>query len=223
MSITDDILISQSEFAKRWNDLYPNDTITRQYVSKLVNIGEFPNENKKIPYASCKKKLEEKKNNPEREAQREANRLKKQGNIGLFNETNVPSESLADMSEEEIEDFYKAKEEIKNLSSDIDSSLKDNAIENMSFNDIKKFKEYFQGLKAKLDYERESELLILKEEVERNAYEISRITRNKLLSIPSRVSSILASMNDKREVQGYLYEEIYNALSELSREINNEY
>ena len=74
-------------------------------------------------------------------------------------------------------------------------------------------------MKAKLDYEKECELLVLKEDVERAAYEISRITRNKLLSIPARVSSIVASMNDKREVQSYIYDEIYNALTELEREL----
>lgn len=215
----DDIYISQSDFARKWNELNPNDTVSRQYISKLVNTGEFPQKDKKIPFNKCKSILEDKKNNPEREAQREANKAKKDGSVGLFNDKNIYEHTLADLNEQEKEEFYKTRLEIEDLSKEIDENLDDDSFKNKSFNDIKKLKEYYQGLKAKLDYEKECELLVLKEDVERTAYEISRITRNKLLSIPARVSSIVASMNDKREVQSYIYDEIYNALSELEREL----
>ncbi|MFY9088944.1 hypothetical protein [Arcobacter aquimarinus] len=215
----DDIYISQSDFARRWNELNPNDTVSRQYVSKLVNTGEFPQKDKKIPFNKCKSILEDKKNNPEREAQREANKAKKVGNVGLFNEKNIHENTLADLNEEEKEEFYNTKQEVEELSKKIDENLDDDSFKYKSFNDIKKLKEYYQGLKAKLDYENECELLVSKDEVEKAAYEVSRITRNKLLSIPARVSSIVASMNDKREVQSYIYDEIYNALSELEREL----
>ncbi|MDN5061354.1 hypothetical protein O8C86_05795 [Aliarcobacter butzleri] len=215
----DDIYISQSDFTRKWNEINPKDTVSRQYISKLVNTGEFPQKDKKIPFNKCKSILENKKNNPEREAQREANKAKKEGSIGLFNEENICERTLADLNEQEKEEFYKTRLEIEDLSKEIDENLDDDSFKNKSFNDIKKLKEYYQGLKAKLDYEKECELLVLKEDVERAAYEISRITRNKLLSIPARVSSIVASMNDKREVQSYIYDEIYNALSELEREL----
>ena len=215
----DDIYISQSDFTRKWNEINPKDTVSRQYISKLVNTGEFPQKDKKIPFNKCKSILEDKKNNPEREAQREANKAKKEGSIGLFNEENICECTLADLNEQEKEEFYKTRLEIENLSEEIDENLDDDSFKNKSFNDIKKLKEYYQGLKAKLDYEKECELLVLKDDVERAAYEISRITRNKLLSIPARVSSIVASMNDKREVQSYIYDEIYNALSELEREL----
>ena len=214
-----DIYISQSDFTRKWNEINPKDTVSRQYISKLVNAGEFPQKHKKIPFNKCKSILEDKKNNPQREAQREANKAKKEGSIGLFNEKNICEHTLADLNEQEKEEFYKTRLEIENLSKEIDENLDDDSFKNKSFNDIKKLKEYYQGLKAKLDYEKECELLVLKEDVERAAYEISRITRNKLLSIPARVSSIVASMNDKREVQSYIYDEIYNALSELEREL----
>ncbi len=215
----DDIYLTQSEFTRKWNELNPNDTVSRQYVSKLVNTGEFPNKDKKIPFNECKNILENKKKNPEREAQREANKAKKDGTVGLFNEENIHGNTVADLDEEEKEEFYKTKSEIEELSKEIDENLDDDSFKYKSFNDIKKLKEYYQGLKAKLDYEKECELLVAKEEVERAAYEVSRITRNKLLSIPARVSSIVASMNDKREVQSYIYDEIYNALTELEREL----
>lgn len=215
----DDIYLTQSEFARKWNIIYPDDTLTRQYISKLVNTGEFPNKYKKIPFNKCKSILEDKKKNPERDAQREANKAKKEGNVGLFNEKNIHENTVADLSEEEKEEFYKTKLEIEDLTKEIDENLDDNSFKYKSFNDIKKLKEYYQGLTAKLDYEKESGLLVLKDDVERAAYEVSRIVRNKLLSIPARVSSIVASMNDKREVQSYIYDEIYNALSELEREL----
>lgn len=215
----DDIYLTQSEFARKWNIIYPDDTLTRQYISKLVNTGEFPNKDKKIPFNKCKSILEDKKKNPERDAQREANKAKKEGNVGLFNEKNIHENTVADLSEEEKEEFYKTKSEIEDLTKEIDENLDDDSFKYKSFNDIKKLKEYYQGLTAKLDYEKESGLLVLKDDVERAAYEVSRIVRNKLLSIPARVSSIVASMNDKREVQSYIYDEIYNALSELEREL----
>lgn len=215
----DDIYLTQSEFTRKWNELNPNDTVSRQYISKLVSTGEFPNKDKKIPFNECKNILENKKKNPERDAQREANKAKKEGNIGLFNEKNVYQNTVADLSEEEKEEFYRTKSEIEDLTKEIDKNLDDNSFEDKSFNDIKKLKEYYQGLKAKLDYEKESGLLVLKDDVERAAYEVSRIVRNKLLTIPARVSSIVASMNDKREVQSYIYDELYNALSELEREL----
>lgn len=215
----DDIYLTQSEFARKWNIIYPDDTLTRQYISKLVNAGEFPNKDKKIPFNKCKSILEDKKKNPERDAQREANKAKKEGNVGLFNEKNIHENTVADLSEEEKEEFFKSKLEIEDLTKEIDENLDDDSFKYKSFNDIKKLKEYYQGLTAKLDYEKESGLLVLKDDVERAAYEVSRIVRNKLLSIPARVSSIVASMNDKREVQSYIYDEIYNALSELEREL----
>lgn len=217
-----EIYLSQSEFAKRWNASYPNDTISRQYVSKLVKEGVFKTKDKKIPYSKCRKILEDKKSNPEREAQREANKARKKGTTGLFHNSVIPQKSLADMNEEEKDEFYKTKNEVENLSHELgleSDNKNDDTFENKSFNDIKKLKEYYQGLKAKLDYERECDLLVSKDEVERAAYEVSRITRNKLLGIPARVSSILASMNDKREVQSYIYDEIFNALSELESEL----
>ncbi len=219
MTFEDDIYLSQSEFARKWNSIYPDDTLTRQYISKLVSSGEFPHSNKKVPFNKCKTILEDKKKNPERDAQREANKAKKEGNIGLFSDKNIYENTVADLTEEEKEEFYRTRLEIEDLTDEIDENLDDDPFKFKSFNDIKKLKEYYQGLKAKLDYEKESGLLILKDEVERAAYEISRITRNKLLSIPARVSSIVASMNDKREVQTYIYDEIYNALSELERDL----
>ncbi len=213
-----DIYVSQSEFTRRWNEKHPEDKITKQYVSKLVIAGEFEKLNNKIPFVKCESVLIEKKKNPEREAQRIANKEKKLNpDNSLFNEKNKPETSITDLNEDELkvynEKFSKDDEiQIKNDEENKDTNGDIKSLEDATFNDVKKFKEYYQGLQAKLNYEKESGEYIKKEDVEREAFEIARIVRNKLLSVPSRVSAVIASMNDKREVQGYIYDEIYNCL-----------
>jgi len=108
-----EIYISQADFAKRWNVKYPDDTITRQYVGKLVNIThEFPsNESKKIPYDKCMKILEDKKNDPERQNQREANKRKKniENQNNIFCEDMIPENSVSDLSENDKDIFWQSR------------------------------------------------------------------------------------------------------------------
>lgn len=126
----DDILLSQAEFARRWNAKYPNDTITRQYVNKLVKDNTFSLINKKIPFAASIKILEDKKIDPERESQREAIKRAKQENTpSIFSEEMIPEDSLATASKEQKEEFWDSKKIDEPASESVEDSEDDEFID----------------------------------------------------------------------------------------------
>ncbi len=221
--MSDDIYVSQSEFTRRWNSEFTPDTISRQYVSKLANDGTFPKIDGKIPFKKCKDILIEKKQNVEREAQRLANQKRKEDDkLNLFSKDVIPKDSIATMTPEQKEDLEKKilvlEEKLDNEETEKHQNLEIEDFNTATFNDVKKFKEYYQGLQSKFNYEKDKGDFVKIEDVKKDAFELAQLTKNKLLTIPSRVCAIFASMSDKREIQAYLYDEIYNALSELSNE-----
>ncbi len=78
------------------------------------------------------------------------------------------------------------------------------------------FKVIYQGKLEKIKYEKELGQLISREEVENKAFKVSRAIRDKILSIPERMSSELASIDNPHVVKELLYKEFGLALTELS-------
>lgn len=150
-----EIYISQADFAKRWNNKYPDDTITRQYVGKLVNIiHEFPcDESKKIPYDKCLKILEDKKSAPERQNQREANNRKKniEKQNDIFCETMIPENSIANLSENDKDIFWQSRlsnsEDNKTIEDFTDADITND--KNLFTNEnLKELEEYLKEAKS---------------------------------------------------------------------------
>ncbi|APR99223.1 hypothetical protein [Wolbachia endosymbiont of Folsomia candida] len=59
--------------------------------------------------------------------------------------------------------------------------------------------------------------LVAIEEVKRDAFNVARVVRNKLLNIPDRVSALLASMNEAEKIHEKLTKEIRTAMEELPK------
>ncbi len=80
------------------------------------------------------------------------------------------------------------------------------------------FKVIYQGKLEKIKYEKELGLLIPRDEVEDKAFSVSRAIRDKILSIPERMSSELASIDDPHVIKELLYKEFGMMLDGFSED-----
>ena len=80
------------------------------------------------------------------------------------------------------------------------------------------YKTIYQGKLEKLKYEKEQGLLISRDEVENLAFAVSRSIRDKILSIPERMSNELASIDDAHTIKELLYKEFGTLLDGFSHE-----
>jgi len=85
-----------------------------------------------------------------------------------------------------------------------------------SYSDALTADKFYAAANKKLKFEQDSGKLVLKADVEKEAFEIARQVRDAILNISSRVSSILAAVNDENEVEEILTKELTQALEELS-------
>lgn len=85
--------------------------------------------------------------------------------------------------------------------------------EKPTLTDANIYKTLYAGKMEKLKYERESGLLIAKSDVESKAFSVSRAIRDKILTIPERMSNELASIDDAHTIKELLYKE-FNILLE---------
>ena len=69
---------------------------------------------------------------------------------------------------------------------------------------------------AGIQYERESGTRVLKEEVQRDAFELARRVREAITNVPDRISHDLAAISDPTEVHLRLSEALRDALTELT-------
>lgn len=90
--------------------------------------------------------------------------------------------------------------------------------EDATITDANIFKTIYAGKLEKLKYEKELGLLISREEVENKAFNVSRAIRDKILSIPERMSSELASIDDPHVVKELLYKEFGMMLESFSED-----
>ena len=80
------------------------------------------------------------------------------------------------------------------------------------------YKTLYAGKLEKLKFERESGLVISRELVEDKAFAVSRSIRDKILSIPERMSNELASINDAHIIKELLYKEFGMMLDGFSED-----
>ncbi len=80
------------------------------------------------------------------------------------------------------------------------------------------FKVIWQGKTEKLKYEKEEGLLISRSEVENKAFNVARSIRDKILSIPERMSNELASIDDPHMIKELLYKEFNVLLDGFSKD-----
>jgi len=90
--------------------------------------------------------------------------------------------------------------------------------EPMSYNDSRTVREAYAARLVKLEYEMKVGTLVSSEDVKQEYFQILRITRDSILNIPDRISSILAAEADAAKVHQILNQELHQALEELSRE-----
>jgi hypothetical protein len=113
-------------------------------------------------------------------------------------------EQLPDIKEGQSKDDYEL--EVKALG--LEPTLTDANI----------YKTLYVGKLEKLKYEREVGLLILRSEVEDKAFTTARHIRNKILTIPERLSNELASMSAAHAIKELLFKEFEILLDGFSEE-----
>lgn len=78
--------------------------------------------------------------------------------------------------------------------------------------------DYYQAKTAQLDYEAKIGKLVLKDDVEREAFKVARRVRDAMLNIPNRLAGIVAAETDQAKVHAILTREIHQALESLAQE-----
>jgi transcriptional regulator with XRE-family HTH domain len=90
-------------------------------------------------------------------------------------------------------------------------------VDAVSYSDAKALREHFEGLKAKLEYERRCNDLVERQQVEAVAYRLGRLTRDTLLGLPQRIAVELAAVTDHAEAERLLVAAIRAALDDVAR------
>ncbi|MBF0424614.1 MAG: hypothetical protein HQL66_02170 [Magnetococcales bacterium] len=78
-------------------------------------------------------------------------------------------------------------------------------------------RETYNAKLTRMDYEERQGKLLKAEDVARDAFEMARRVRDRLLGIPSRMAAVLASETDAKSIERLLDQELRIALEELSR------
>jgi len=79
------------------------------------------------------------------------------------------------------------------------------------------FKTLYTGKLEKLKYQIQKGEVISRDEVEDKAFAVSRAIRDKILTMPERLSNELATINDAHQIKELLYKEFGLLLEELSK------
>lgn len=83
-----------------------------------------------------------------------------------------------------------------------------------SFADARAVKEFYSARLTKLEYEKESGLLVSANEVKVQTFNRFRAFRDQMLNIPDRIADELAGITDAQEIFRILTEEIQSALND---------
>lgn len=77
-------------------------------------------------------------------------------------------------------------------------------------------RETYNAKLTRLDYEERTGKLLNAEDVAKEAFALARRVRDRLLNIPSRMASVLASETDSKSIEALLSQELRIALEELA-------
>lgn len=94
------------------------------------------------------------------------------------------------------------------------NSFSDDKEENLGY--WKTETEKWRALNEKLDYEENLKLLIPKEQVDKDAYEIGKLVTEQLLSVPERYCNIFAAETDAMVIREIWLKETKRILNELA-------
>lgn len=208
------MLISQAEFARRIN-------ASRQYVNKLVRKGVLPvHDGTKINYKEAKEILEQLQD-PRRDAQRAAVQKKKEQNLLTFQSE---YKTMADSTPDEMAQEREKQKELlqKKIQEAQDLGLEDN-VGDVEKLDVKELNRLIleQDLRIKRIKADESEKLSVPiEDTKKTFFMASRVVRDGLNTIPSRLAARLAAESDPHVCLTILESEINTQLSKLSEAIN---
>ena len=86
-----------------------------------------------------------------------------------------------------------------------------------SYQQSRAIKEAYNAKLTRLQFERESKKLISVDEVKISAFNVARMTRDRILNIPDRVIPQLVGKTDIHEMKELLKLELVKALEELSK------
>lgn len=76
---------------------------------------------------------------------------------------------------------------------------------------------YYAAALKKLDLDQKNGILVLKIDVEKEAFECARMVRDALQNIPSRVAAVMAAMTTEAEIEKLLDKEIRQSLEALAK------
>ena len=69
----------------------------------------------------------------------------------------------------------------------------DSEANNFSYTEVLRLKEFYKAKRERIAYRKEIGQLVLKESVEKEAFEMARIMRDNLLNVPNRISGEIAA------------------------------
>ncbi|ADV47040.1 hypothetical protein [Nitratifractor salsuginis] len=127
--------------------------------------------------------------------------------------TELRAKAAPKKHEEEIAEAKKLKEEAE-LAGILDVAID---LDTATLNEVKIFKEYILALKNRAEYAETVGALVRREEVNRHVMEAGISIKSALMSMPSRLASRLVEIDDPREMEAVLMEEVVDALSNLSK------
>ncbi|MES2614088.1 MAG: hypothetical protein V4591_01595 [Bdellovibrionota bacterium] len=86
--------------------------------------------------------------------------------------------------------------------------------ESMTYDQARRMKVYYEAQLEKFHLEKEKGKYLLAEDVKKNAYKAGLIFRDKVLSVPAQVSSILSEMTSAFEIKNLLHEYLTTAIED---------
>ncbi|MEW5729879.1 MAG: hypothetical protein AB1918_18765 [Pseudomonadota bacterium] len=89
----------------------------------------------------------------------------------------------------------------------------------MTFQKARTAREAYQAQLAKIELDKQRARLVDKAEVERQAFETGRLTRDRILALVPQIAGQLASMTDEREIAALLRERLKDVLLETARDV----
>ncbi len=203
--------------------------VSAAYISKLVKKGVFNScleDGKLLRDLALQTYLEIK--DPTRESQREANRTKKISHgkkTTIKNTKKEIAKEIIEVASEAIEEFE------KDINIHTQKVITDSELYNQdNLEELKKFlleaksssqkvqiiKDFWTGKINEQKFLEGEKLLMPKEEIIKDVQRILKAFRDKTLSLPTKMSSELVGIKDKKEVAAIVESYCYELLEELS-------
>lgn len=199
--------------------------VSAAYISKLVKKGVFDScleQGKLLRDLALQTYLEIK--DPSRESQREANRAKKISHVKKTTIKNIKKE-IIEVASEAIEEFEKdINIHTQKVITDSELYNQDNLEElktllseaKTSSQKVQIIKDFWTGKINEQKFLEGEKLLIPKEQIIKDVQRILKAFRDKTLSLPTKMSTELVGLKDKKEVAAIVESYCYELLEELS-------